>query len=177
MSKSVPFYDIWSWKWSSLEIIVFSPRSKFRGSKRTARRGQEDGEKKMENFFFKGPNFSVEKGPFFYFLENFQKMQFWSANFSVKTAPREKTEYTTTKGTENARKLSSQIFYFQTFVTEIFGFKVCHFSHFLKTSKNAIFDKFGGHIVDTSITLRSKLIGANRSSVCALQSWFYSFWS
>ena len=66
------------------------------------------------------------------------------------TAPREKTEYTTTKGTENARKLSSQIFYFQTFVTEIFRFKVHHFSFFLKIPKNAIFDNFGGHIAGAS---------------------------
>ena len=93
----------------------------------------------------------------------------------MKTPPREKMEYTTMKGTENARKLSSQIFDFQTFVTEIFCFKVRHFSHFLKTSKNEIFDEFGGHIAGTSIAPRSKLIGGNLTSVCALQSWFYAF--
>jgi len=56
----------------------------------------------------------------------------------VITAPTEKTEYTTTKPTENARKLSSQIFDFQTFVTEIFRFKVSHFSFFQKFQKTQI---------------------------------------
>ena len=74
----------------------------------------------------------------------------------MKTGPREKREYTTTMGMENARKLPYQIFDFQSFVTEIFSFKVCNFSYFLKTSKNEIFDKFCGHIAP-----RSRLIGAS----------------
>ena len=57
----------------------------------------------------------------------------------MKTAPTEKTEYTMTKATENARKLSSQIFDFRTFVTEIFRFKVDHFSFFKKFQKTQIF--------------------------------------
>ena len=74
------------------------------------------------------------------------------------TAPTEKTEYTTTKPTENARKLSSQIFVFQTFVTEIFRFKVSHFSFFLKFPKNANFDDFGRQIAGAFLTPRSKSI-------------------
>ena len=56
----------------------------------------------------------------------------------MKTAPTEKTECTMTKATENAKKLSSQIFNFQTFVTEIFRFKVGHFSFFQKFQKTQI---------------------------------------
>ena len=46
-----------------------------------------------------------------------------------------------TKATENARKLSSQIFHFRTFVTEIFRFKVGHFSFFQKFQKMQILMK------------------------------------
>ena len=45
---------------------------------------------------------------------------FCFANFSKKTLSTEKIEYTTTKPTENPSKLSSQIFNFWHFVTEIF---------------------------------------------------------
>ena len=99
-------------------------------------RAEKMGKKENEKTIFKGLNFGAQKAPFFYFLENFQNRRFWSAKFFVKKAPKEKTECTTMTGTENARKLSSQIFYFQTFVTEIFCFKVRHFSYFFKTSKN-----------------------------------------
>ena len=37
---------------SSLEILVFSPRSKFGGAKRPARTGREDGRKKKLTIFF-----------------------------------------------------------------------------------------------------------------------------
>ena len=90
-------------------------------------------------------------------------------------APTEKTEYTTTKATKNARKLSSQIFYFWTFVTEIFWFKVCYFSFFSKIPKSVNFDDFGCQIAGTSLTPRSKSIGGKCSSVRVLQSWFYQF--
>jgi len=56
----------------------------------------------------------------------------------MKMASTEKMKYTTTKATENARKLSSQIFDFRTFVTEIFRFKVGHFSFFQKFQKTQI---------------------------------------
>jgi len=72
------------------------------------------------------------------FDENCENGQFCFSHISMKTAPTEKTEYTTTKPTENARKLSSQIFDFQTFVTEIFRFKVGHFSFFQKFQKTQI---------------------------------------
>ena len=42
---------------SSLEILVFSPRSKFGGAKRVARTGREDGRKKNWRFFFQRPAF------------------------------------------------------------------------------------------------------------------------
>ena len=42
------------------------------------------------------------------------------------------------KGQENAKKMSSQIFYFHTFVTDIFRFKVLHFSFFWKSTKMQI---------------------------------------
>ena len=51
---------------SSLEILVFSPRSKFGGAKRVARTGREDGQKKILNFF--SPIFSAKKP------KNYQKM-------------------------------------------------------------------------------------------------------
>ena len=72
------------------------------GPERTSWTGQEDGRKKNENTIFKGPKFAAQKHLFLDIFENFQNRRFWSANFSMKTAPREKTEYTTTKGTENA---------------------------------------------------------------------------
>ena len=56
----------------------------------------------------------------------------------MKTSPTEKTEYTTTIATKNTKKLQSQIFYFQNFVTEIFPFKVSHFSFFQKFQKTQI---------------------------------------
>ena len=111
------------------------------------------------------------------FFENFQYWQFWSTNFSMKTASTEKTEHTTTTATENPRNLSSQIFYFWTFVTEIFQFKWRHFSFFLKIQKNANCDKLGRRIAGASWTPRSKLIGIKWSSVRVLQSWFYQFFS
>ena len=72
------------------------------------------------------------------FFENFQYWQFWSTNFSMKTPSTEKMEHTTTTATENPRNLSSQIFYFWTFVTEIFQFKWRHFSFFWKFKKTQI---------------------------------------
>ena len=95
------------------------------------------GNKSKKNHFY-GANFAVRKHPFFDFFGNMQNWRFSSGNFSVKTAPTEKTEYTTTKPTENARKLSSQMFDFQTFVTEIFWFKVSHFSFFQNFQKTQI---------------------------------------
>ena len=109
---------------SSLEILLLSPQSKFLGRKRTSRTGRQDGQKKANFFLFQVVNFAVWKCPFLDFFENCQNRQFWSANFSMKTAPTEKTEYTTAKATENARKLSSQIFDFWTFVTEIFKLRL-----------------------------------------------------
>ena len=53
-----------------------------------------------------------------------QKCPFCFANFSMKTRSTEKMKYTTTKPTENPSKLSSQIFNFWNFVTEIFCHKV-----------------------------------------------------
>ena len=52
-------------------------------------------------------------------------------------------EYNFTGGskTGNARKLSSQIFDFQTFVAEIFRFKVSHFLFFQKFQKTQILMK------------------------------------
>ena len=97
-----------------------------------------DRKKKQKNHYW-GPNFAVQKRQFFFFFENLQIYRFWSANFSLKTAPTEKTEYTTTTVTENARKLSSPNFNFQTFVTETFWFKVSHFSFFKKFQKTQFF--------------------------------------
>ena len=54
-----PFLNFSHCKWSflidrrsSLEILVFSPRSKFGGAKRPARTGREDGQEKNWIFFF-----------------------------------------------------------------------------------------------------------------------------
>ena len=105
---------------SLLEILVLSPRLKFGGPKRTSWTGQEDGWGKKQKNHFYGVNFAVRKRPFFDFFENLQDWRFSSGNFSVKTAPTEKMEYTTTKPTKNARKLSSQIFDFRTFVSLYF---------------------------------------------------------
>ena len=57
----------------------------------------------------------------------------------MKKVPTGKTRYTTTTATDNPRNLSSQILDFQTFVTEIFRFKVDHFSFFKKFQKTQIF--------------------------------------
>ena len=61
------------------------------------------------------------------FDENCENGRVCFSHISMKTAPTEKTENTTTKPTENERKLSSQICDFQTFVREIFRFTVSHF--------------------------------------------------
>ena len=62
------------------------------------------------------------------------------------TAPREKTEYTTTMGMEISRELSSQIFDFRTFVTEIFRFKVPHISFFFKYLKTQFLTNFAAKL-------------------------------
>ena len=56
----------------------------------------------------------------------------------MKKVPTGKTRYTTTTATDNPRNLSSQILDFQTFVTEIFRFKVSHFSFFQNFQKTQI---------------------------------------
>ena len=71
--------------------------------------------------------FCPTKMPIFYFFIQAILIQ----NFFVKMACREKTDYTSTKVTENARRLSSQIFDFKIFVAEIFCFKVFHIKFFL----------------------------------------------
>ena len=67
----------------------------------------------------------------------------------MKTAPTEKTEYTTTTATKNPTKLQSQKFDFWNFVTEIFRFKISHFFVFFQNLKNTILTnlatKFGDH--------------------------------
>ena len=87
----------------------------------------------------------------------------------MKTAPTEKMEYTITRATENLRNSSFQILDFQTFVTEIFRFKVCDIYFFLKVKKSANFNEFGRYILGASLTPRLKLIGGKRSSVRVLQ--------
>ena len=49
---------------SSLEILVFSPWSKFGGAKRQARTGREDRQKKFDNFFSKGRIFAYKTAHF-----------------------------------------------------------------------------------------------------------------
>ena len=44
----------------------------------------------MKKTIFKGLNFPEQKGQFFDFFGKFLNRRFWSANFSMKTAPREK---------------------------------------------------------------------------------------
>ena len=63
-AQNGPFFNFSHCKWSflidrrsSLEILVFSPRSKFGGAKRLARTGREDGRKKNWRFFFQRPAF------------------------------------------------------------------------------------------------------------------------
>ena len=63
------------------------------------------------------------------------------------TAPREKTEYTTMMGMEIAGELSSQIFDFRTFVTEIFRFKVPHISFFFKYIKTQFLTNFAAKLL------------------------------
>ena len=59
---------------SSLEILVLSPRSKFRGAKRTSRTGQEDGwGKKQKKSFLRG-EFCRTKTPIFRLFWKFSKM-------------------------------------------------------------------------------------------------------
>ena len=58
-TQNGPFFNFSHCKWSFLiaqrsllEILVFSPRSKFGGAKRPARTGREDGRKKKFKIFF-----------------------------------------------------------------------------------------------------------------------------
>ena len=87
----------------------------------------------------------------------------------MKTAPTEKMEYTITTATENLRNSSFQTLDFQTFVTEIFRFKVCNIYFFSKIKENANFNEFSRLFVGTSLTPRFKLIGGKRSSVRVFQ--------
>ena len=52
-----------------------------------------------------------------------KKCPFCFVNFSVKTRSTEKVKYSTTKPTENTTELSSQIFDFWNFATEILNFR------------------------------------------------------
>ena len=113
-------------------------RKKFGGPKRPARTALEDGCDGKKRFSIFHPRFGPYLSAFFGFFQKSRNRRFCFAIFSVKNASTEKTEYTTTKPTENARKLSSQIFDFQTFVTEIFRFKVSHFSFFQNFQKTQI---------------------------------------
>ena len=67
------------------------------------------------------------KVAFFCFFKKLEKSTFCFANISMRKASTEKTEYTTVMPTENPRKLSSQIFDFRNFVTEIFRHKVPYY--------------------------------------------------
>ena len=112
------------------------------------------------------------------FYEKPKNGQFRFANISMKEMATEKTKYTMTTATENATKLSLQIFDFQNFVTEIFPLKVRQISFFCKIKKITNFNNFGDAIARPSLTPRSKLLSAKLSSVQELQTRFYSlFWS
>ena len=78
----------------------------------------------------------------------------------MKEMATEKTKYTMTTATENATKLSLQIFDFQNFVTEIFPLKVRQISFFCKKEKITNFNNFDGPIARPSLTPRSKSINA-----------------
>ena len=67
---------------------------------------------------------------FLWFFEKSQNRHICFTNFSIKIAPPEKTKYTMVYPTENATKLSIQIFDYQSCVTEIFRFKYGHFLDF-----------------------------------------------
>ena len=73
---------------------------------------------------FSWRNLQNKMDTFYSFESSIHFASFCFANFSMKSRSTEKMEYTTTKPTENASKLSSQIFYFWKFVTEIFRNKV-----------------------------------------------------
>ena len=135
MIKNDHFWSLGDHRWKS---SFWVPDQSFGVQNVPLGQAKRMGGRKSKKNHFLGPNFAVRKRPFFVLFGNLQNWRFWSANISVITAPTEKTEYTTTKPTENARKLSSQIFDFQTFVTEIFRFKVSHFSFFQKFQKTQI---------------------------------------
>ena len=67
------------------------------------------------------------KMSFFSFFEKVEKWPFCFADFTMKTQFPEKMEYTTRKPMENATKLSTQIFDFRNFVTEIFHHTVPYY--------------------------------------------------
>ena len=73
---------------------------------------------------FSWRNLQNKMDTFHYFERSIHFTSICFANFSMKTRSTEKMEYTTTKPAENPSKLSSQIFYFWNFVTEIFCHKV-----------------------------------------------------
>ena len=61
-------------RWSSMEILILSPRSKLGGAKRTSRTGQEDGwGKKQKKSFLRG-EFCRTKRPFFRLFWKFAKI-------------------------------------------------------------------------------------------------------
>ena len=75
------------------------------------------------------------------FDENCENGRFCCTHNSMKTTPTEKTEYTTTKPTENARKLSSQIFDFWILSQRFFDLKLAIF-RFFKISQKHKFWRF-----------------------------------
>ena len=104
----------------------------FEGPEHKSWTGWEDGRKKNENTIFKGPTFAAQKHLFLDFFENFQSRRFWLANFTMKTAPRVYHD----EGHGKCKKtVISDFLIYITFVTEIFHFKVHHFSFFWKFLK------------------------------------------
>ena len=107
---------------------------------------------------------------FFGFSQKVKKWPFCFANFSLKTASTDKMEYTTMKPMKNTSKLSSHIFDFRNYVTEIFCFKFLQKFKLENMKKIVKTEELYSHIVRTSSDLKSKLISAYWSSICLFKS-------
>ena len=118
--------------------FLLGPQQKCSIPQRSQRKMLQHGAPPKKHCCFLWCKFCRTKSPFFEFFENFQNWQFWLMNFSKKAVPTEKTKYTMMTARENPTHLSSQIFDFWTFVTEIFRFKVRHISFFWKFQKMEI---------------------------------------
>ena len=117
---------------------LFESPIKVRGSKTNLSDGPRRCLKKKEKLFLRG-EFCHTKTPIFQLFWIFAKLVILISQYLHENIAYSKNGVYHDEGNGNARKMSSQIFDFQTFVTDIFWFKVSHFSFFKKFQKTQFF--------------------------------------